>query len=87
MSLAGCASNPKIASVKEGAAKVFDPPPCAVRATTRIGQRWISETIEGGIAALGWKRPEKVCPPDATAAKAAAPPPAKKPLWRRAIGR
>jgi hypothetical protein len=45
----------------EGLIAVIEPPPCAVEATTREGQHWIDSTVERGVAALGWKRPQDDC--------------------------
>lgn len=36
-------------------------PPCQVKATTRVGQRWIAETVEAGVAALDWPRQTQRC--------------------------
>lgn len=82
MILAGCASpDTRVASLSNGASKVFTAPPCAIKATTRIGQRWISVTTERGVSALGWKRPQKACEPDAQPAPAAKPAPLKRRPW------
>ena len=58
--LAGCGSL-KVASVAGGEARALKAPPCVVKATTRPGQRWVDETTEAGVAALGWQRPRAAC--------------------------
>lgn len=84
ISLAGCASDNRIATVKDGASKIFSPPPHVIKGATRVDQSWIDETIESGISGLGWKRPGPR-PPGLDAVKpVAVPAPVKKkrPFWR-----
>lgn len=65
-------------------------PDFAVKGATEFDQRWIDETTEAGIAALGWQRPGPR-PPEwdkplarnkPTIEQAAAAPEKKKLRWR-----
>ena len=87
--MAGCVSDTRIATLSDGASKVFTPPKCVPDSNSKEGRRWIAVTIERGISALGWKRPEKKCVPDLTKEAAALPPKAikKKSFFRRALNR
>jgi hypothetical protein len=83
--LAACGT-PQTASVAGGEAHALKGPDFVVKGATDFDQKWIDETTEAGIAALGWKRPAprpqewdrplaRAVPP---APPAAAPAPAKK---------
>lgn len=82
--LAGCASDHRLIRLKDGAKDIFEQPPCAVKATTRIGQRWVDTTTESGISALGWKRPSQKCADKKTEPKPLIPAPAldRSRWWR-----
>ena len=58
LTLAGCqsASPPTVS----GECAVIRPAPYAVKADTRVGQRWIDRTIEAGVAVCGHRRPPAV---------------------------
>ncbi|MBJ3776411.1 hypothetical protein [Acuticoccus mangrovi] len=43
-----------------GECAVIRPVPYAVRADTRVGQRWVDSTIEAGVAVCGHPRPPAV---------------------------
>lgn len=88
--MAACGTLPKGSVVgSEGGA--LKGPEIAVKGATDFDQRWIDETTEAGIAALGWQRPGPR-PPEwdkplskrpSIAAVVEGPPPAKKkPRWR-----
>jgi len=47
-----------MASVAGGEDHALKGPEFVVKGATDFDQRWIDETTEAGIAALGWKRPE-----------------------------
>ncbi|WP_456681659.1 hypothetical protein [Bradyrhizobium sp. USDA 3311] len=47
-----------MASVTGGESNALKGPEFVVKGATDFDQRWIDETTEAGIAALGWKRPE-----------------------------
>jgi hypothetical protein len=83
MLLTACAADNRLADLKAGAPKVLPAPPCAVQATTRVGQRWVNGVTEGGVRALGWARPKFACRPDAAAKAAPASRPKKKHFWQR----
>lgn len=57
VALGGCA-HPGPASISTGECKVFDAPPYVIRGATQYDQDWIDPTIESGVGACGWKRPE-----------------------------
>jgi hypothetical protein len=74
-------------SVADGEAHALKGPEVAIKGATDFDQRWIDETTEAGIAALGWQRPSARPPEwdkplsrtaDASPLPAAKPPPAKK---------
>jgi hypothetical protein len=74
MTLAACGTTSpgSVSGLKE----TIKAPPCAVRSTTRVGQRWIDGTVERGVAVLDWKRPQTRCAdaqPRVANAKAATP--------------
>lgn len=58
LALAGCQSNSP--ATVQGECAVILPAPYAVKADTRVGQRWIDTTIEAGIAVCGHSRPPAV---------------------------
>jgi hypothetical protein len=83
--MAGCAQNPKPATVIKGECRVFEAPEYAVKGLTRDDQDWIDVNTEAGIAACQWKRPH----PRPVVAKPIAPKPPvptkaiKKHWWQR----
>ncbi|XWN29979.1 MAG: hypothetical protein ROR55_21155 [Devosia sp.] len=54
--VAGCSHSPRPATVA-GECRIFTPAPHAVRAQTRVGQRWVDTTIETGVRNCGHRRP------------------------------
>lgn len=83
-----------MASVTGGEDHALKGPDFVVKGATDFDQRWIDETTEAGVAALGWKRPaarpaewDKPLSRDAEAAPAPAPAAKKKPRWRDRVRR
>lgn len=58
LALAGCQSARP--ATRAGECAVLRPAPYAVRADTRVGQRWVDSTIEAGVAVCGHPRPPAV---------------------------
>ena len=56
LALAACGTSPK-GSVLGSEGGALKGPEFAIRGKTEFDQRWIDETTEAGIEALGWKRP------------------------------
>jgi hypothetical protein len=93
--LAACGTKPK-GSVLGSEGGAIKPPDYAIKGATDFDQRWIDETVETGVSALGWKRPaprppewDRPLAPIATDAAAIAepaqmgtPPKPKKKRWR-----
>jgi hypothetical protein len=81
LALAGCATNPKPASVAGGECRVFERPPYVVLGQTNYDQNWIDGNVEAGVAACKWPRPH-IRPDDLKTAGAplqVAPAPAQRP--------
>lgn len=57
ISLVGCVSNPKVASLKDGACKAFDRPSTVIKGKTFRDQDWIDDQVEAGVGACQWQRP------------------------------
>lgn len=59
--LQACAQNLKQAELKSltGVCKTFPRPDYQIRGQTGYDQQWADETIESGVAACHWKRPNK----------------------------
>lgn len=71
-------------SVADGEAHALKGPDVAIKGATDFDQRWIDETTEAGIAALGWPRPAARPPEwDKPLAKEAAAAPAPAPVKKK----
>lgn len=83
--------------MSRGECKAFKRAAVEVCGLTPADQTFIDETIERGVGACKWRRPQPRTPSCADlraeiaqlrrATPAVQPPPKKKPLWRRVIGR